>query len=193
MRIAPTTKSPLVVIVTGPVGAGKTTTAIALSDHLETAGVAHAMIDMDHLSWVWPAAPDDRFNTRLAFRNLANMAIAYREHGVGVLVIAGVIEEEADRARYQQAIPGAHVVIVRLRVPLSRVADQLHGRDSGDSLAWSLNRALELEGIMDAAGIGSGEGDMLLEVDGAAPDEVAKMIATGLGLTFSGMATGDCS
>lgn len=131
----------VVVVVTGPVGAGKTTTSIALTDALIAHRVPNALIDMDYLSWAWPAPHDDRFNSRLGYRNLAFVATTYREHGVRVMVMAGVVEEEEDRDRVVAAIPGARVVIVRLRVPLDLIAERLRERDSGDDLAWSLNRA----------------------------------------------------
>lgn len=172
----------LAIVITGPVGAGKTTTAGALADLLEQVRIPHAMIDMDHLRWAWPAPPDDRFNARLGYRNLAAVAGAYREAGVRVLVLADVVERPEDRARYEAAIPGARVVIVRLRVPLELIAARLHGRDAGEQLAWSLNRAPELEGILDAGGIGTGSGDLIVEVGTRGPDAVAAEIADRLGL-----------
>ena len=172
----------IAIVITGPVGAGKTTTAIALSERLEHIQVPHAMIDMDHLRWAWPAPPGDRFHARLGMRNLAAVSAAYREAGARVLVIADVVETPEDRAHYEHAIPGMRVVIVRLRVPPDLIAQRLHGRDTGDQLTWSLNRALELEGIMDAAGIGTAPGDLVVEV-GAQPFEaVAAEIAARLGL-----------
>ncbi|MGC4108058.1 MAG: hypothetical protein QM753_17180 [Thermomicrobiales bacterium] len=172
----------IAVVITGPVGVGKSTTAVALADLLEEGDVPNAMIDMDYLRWVSHRPADDPFHSRLAFRNLKAVAANDREIGVRVLVLADVVESQADRHRYEEAIPGARITIVRLRVPMARMESQLRGRDSGDALAWSLNRAPELEHIMDAAGIGSGEGDLLVDVDGAAPDAVAREIATRLGL-----------
>ena len=168
--------------MTGPVGAGKSTAAGALSDLLEQADVPHAMIDMDHLRWVYPRPPDDRFNARLGHRNLAAVSAAYRAAGARVLVLADVVETLADRANYERAIPDARVVIVRLRVPPKRIAERLQGRDAGEQLAWSLKRAPELEGIMDAAGIGAEPGDLIVEVGERTPDAVATEIAARLRL-----------
>jgi adenylylsulfate kinase-like enzyme len=46
-----------VLLVTTPVGVGKTTVALEASDVLEATGVAHAVIDVDALSWCYPT-PD---------------------------------------------------------------------------------------------------------------------------------------
>lgn len=172
----------LVIVVTGPVGAGKSTTADALSGLFAQRGVPHAVVDMDHLRSAWPAPPDDRFNSRLGHRNLAAVARTYREAGARILVLADVVEQQADRTNYTKAIPGARVVVVRLRVPLDLVAERLRGRESGDHLAWSLHRAPELERIMDAAGIGTAAGDAVIDVGNQTPEQVARLIARHLGL-----------
>jgi hypothetical protein len=43
-----------VVLVTGPPGAGKTATLIALSDALVDDGIAHAVVDVDDVAWAYP-------------------------------------------------------------------------------------------------------------------------------------------
>ncbi len=48
-----------VLLVTGPVGVGKTTVALEASDLLEAAGVPHAVIDVDALSWCYPTPVND--------------------------------------------------------------------------------------------------------------------------------------
>lgn len=173
----------LAILVTGPVGVGKTTTAIALSELLERAGIPHAMIDMDHLRWIRPTPSDDPFNTRLGLQNLALVAASYVQAGITALILSDVIEHPDDRVRYEAAIPGARVAIVRLRVDPERIVSQLLGRERGDALAWALDRAPELEGIMNATGIGSTPGDLVVDVDDAAPETVAREIAMRLGLT----------
>ena len=51
------------ILITGPVGSGKTTVAIEASAQLEAAGIAHALVDTDELDRIFPAPPDAR--TRL--------------------------------------------------------------------------------------------------------------------------------
>src|SRR5438105_15288750 len=52
-------------LVTGPVGVGKSTVAAAVSDLLTMRGVAHAFADMDCFSHFHPRPADDRFGSRL--------------------------------------------------------------------------------------------------------------------------------
>lgn len=166
------------IVITGPVGAGKSTTAAALSDLLEAFEVPHAMIDVDYVRWAYPAPVDDRFNSQLGRRNVKVIAANYAEAGARIVILADVVEDVAQRAGYEFAIPGARVTIVRLQVALTLIADRLRCRETEASLAWYLHRAPELEAIMDAAGVG----DLVIDVGTHTPEEVAREIAGALGL-----------
>ena len=54
-------------LLTGPVGVGKTTVGLEAGDVLVERGVAHAFADMDAFSQVHLRPPDDRFGSRVAF------------------------------------------------------------------------------------------------------------------------------
>ncbi len=170
-----------VIVITGPVGAGKTTTAIALSDFLTESQVPNAMIDLDHLRWAYPRPADDRFNSRVGMANLAAVAANYRAIGVGCFVLADVLETLEDYENYRRAIPDSVLTVARLRVAPGLIAERLHGRESEATIAWNLHRAVELEEIMERAGIG----DLIVEVGVRTPKEVAAEIARCLGLIAS--------
>ncbi len=107
-----------VLIITGPVGVGKTTVALeigSIGSLLEQAGIPHAVVDLDSLAWLYPAPADDQFNNHLAFRNLAAVWDNYAKTGIQRLVIARVIESRDELAWYHEAIPDAEITIVRLR------------------------------------------------------------------------------
>ena len=57
------------ILITGPVGSGKTTVAIEASAQLEAARIAHALVDTDELDRIFPAPPDDAHKTVLTERN----------------------------------------------------------------------------------------------------------------------------
>ncbi len=138
-----------VLMLTGPVGAGKTTVGMAISEHLHQAGTAHAFVDLDWLSWCYPAPPHDRFHAALCLHNLAAVCANYRAAGAERLVLAGVVETCAERAGYQAAIPGAELVVVRLQATLPTLLGRLAARESGPSLAWHQQRAGELTALME--------------------------------------------
>lgn len=59
-------------VLTGTIGAGKTTIAEAISELLPERGIRHALIDLDWLGQVYPPLDaDDPFDLSLALRNLA--------------------------------------------------------------------------------------------------------------------------
>lgn len=166
-----------VLIVTGPVGVGKTAVAAALSDLLEDAGVPHAMVDADQLRWCYPAPPDDQFRVALGLRNVAAVWANYRAEGARRLVLADVVEQRSNVYGYQDVIPGAEIIVVRLRASLSTIQGRLRGRETGASLEWHLHRAAELTEIMERNQVG----DLLIETDGKPVSAIAREALARLG------------
>jgi len=166
-----------VLVVTGPVGVGKTATAEAISDLLNQAGVAHAMVDLDQLRWCHPAPPHDRFHVALGLTNLAAVWANYRAAGAGRIVIADVVESPDEVAGYRSAIPGADVRVVRLHAALPTIERRLEGRNEGASLVWHRHRAAELSEIMERARVG----DLLVDTDGKSVAAVAREILARVG------------
>ena len=158
-----------VLIVTGPVGAGKTTVAAAISAELERRDVGHAWVDVDQLAQCFPRPADDPFHARLVIRNLADLARNFIDAGAERLILPYVIEDAAGRAAIAVAIPDGVLTVVRLTVRPETVAARLRGRESGESLEWHLRRAPELTGIMERNGVG----DLVVETDGRTPDNIA--------------------
>ena len=141
-------------LITGTVGAGKTSVAEMMGDLLTGAGVPNAVIDLDWLRRSWPSPAGDRFNVTMALRNLRSVAGNYREAGAVRIVLAGVIETRIERDRHQDAL-GVPLAMCRLRVDLPLVRARLaqrHERE-GEVLQWHLARSGELDTILDAAAI----------------------------------------
>ncbi|MFG1603530.1 adenylyl-sulfate kinase [Actinoplanes sp. NPDC049265] len=137
-------------LISGTVGAGKTTVADALGDLLRADGVPGAVLDVDWLRRAWPAPPGDRFNHHLTLRNLRAVAANLS----GRIVLAGVIESRADRDDYQAALD-APLTVGRLRVDLTTVRERLRRRhaDDDEGLRWHLRRCGELDAILAAAAV----------------------------------------
>lgn len=141
-------------LLTGTVGSGKTSVAEAIGDLLSDAGVANAVIDVDWLRRSWPRPPGDRFNSRMALRNVSAVAQNYLQAGAARLVLAGVIESRGERSAYQTAV-AVPLTVCRLRVEPSTIRQRLirrHDNDD-DGLRWHLDRSAELDHILERAQI----------------------------------------
>lgn len=167
-----------VVVVTGPVGVGKTTTMYAVSTLLGQVPLRHVAIDMDQLRWVVPEPEGDRFGGQLGYRNLAAIWPNLRDVGIRCAVLADVVESRGQVNAYEIAMPGAAVSIVRLHVDFAEIARRLHGRETLETIDWYLHRAPELQDIMEREGVG----DIVIEANGRDPLDIAREIIDGLGL-----------
>lgn len=179
-----TLESARAIVITGPVGAGKSTTAWALREVLGKRGIANALFDMDYLRMVYPEPVGDRFGSRIGTAVLADawrhmQAADYGPAGpMRVAIIADVVETPDHRRTYEHALPGVEVTIVRLDVSLPVLAARLANREKPDDLPWYLARAPELQQMMEDTGVG----DITISVTTESPDEIATLVANRLGL-----------
>ena len=136
-------------IISESMGIGKTTVLYEASDLLAEAGIAHAAIDLDGLAVMHPQeSPHGRL---LAFANLAAVWPNYAAAGVERLIVARVVEHRAELDEYRAAVPGAQPIVCRLTAPLSLMHERLRVRESGMFLDRALERAAELDGILDSS------------------------------------------
>ena len=124
-------------VITGPVGVGKTTVAAALSELLGQAGLPHALIDLDWLRWCYPSPAEDPFQFALGIQNLAAVWSHYQAAGAAHPILVDVVETRATLDSYQATIPHAEFLLVRLHADLATLRQQLAGREAGASLAWA--------------------------------------------------------
>lgn len=161
-----------IVVITGPVGAGKSTSMEALAELLAERGESVAVVDLDSLRALWPSNPDDPFHARLGMTNLSAIWPHFAERGARWLLLTDAVEHPDQRADYERAVPGAAVTIVRLNVPLHRVHERLRGRESGESLEWHLHRSGELQQLMTERGVG----DIVVTVDDHSAQAIARLM-----------------
>src|SRR5690242_16444029 len=103
-----------VLVLTGPVGVGKTAVAAEISNRLRDMQVPHALVDMDWLRECHPSPPHDPFHTVLGLRNLAAVWTNYRTAGAARLIIVDIIETRSALNDYRAAIPNARITIIML-------------------------------------------------------------------------------
>lgn len=161
-----------VLILSGPVGVGKSSVTIEIAKILSDKNISHGLIDVDYLRYVYPPPADDPFYLRLGYKNLAAVAENYRNVGVKRLIISNVIEEQKNLDDIRKAIPGAKLIVVRLRGKLKTIQDRLRKRESGKSLSGYLNRAKELSEQLEKAKVE----DMVVNIDEKSLHEVAEEV-----------------
>jgi adenylylsulfate kinase len=163
-----------VLFLNGAVGVGKSTVADAVGALLETAGIPHAVIDLDELRRSWPPPEGDRFNSAIELANLRPVAANYVAAGARILVLAGVIEEAQAVDLYTDALGGVRPTVIRLRVDSAEADRRLRSRhdDDEDVLAWHLHRHGELDAVIDAARIPG----PTVDTTGRTPQDVAREV-----------------
>lgn len=163
-------------LITGPPGAGKTAVGAEISRLLHDPPVPHAFVDVDLLAWCFPRPVGDRFNQRLALRNLRDLWRNDSAAGATHLVLARVVESRDELEGYRRAVPGADLTVVRLRAPVpvlqARLLHRYGGPEAGRDAAWHVERAAELAPLMDKEAVE----DLLIDTEGRSPAEIAETI-----------------
>lgn len=137
-----------VLIISGSLGAGKTTVMSEASDLLCAAGVDHAAIDLDALTigHLLHAAS-------LTRRNLAAIWHNYAAFGIRRVLLAGAIETAARLDEVRDSIPDAHIVICRLRASVRTMEERVRWREPGMLQAELIERVSVLDAELDAAAL----------------------------------------
>ncbi len=166
-----------VLIISGPVGVGKTSVAHEMFDLLSERDIAHAVIDLDALGISWPFGEGDPYNERMAIRNLAAIWANFAASGVDRAVIARVVEDRADLAAYEQAIPGAEILVCRLTAGVDVLRERVGRRELGSSYETLVRRSAELAESLER----SGPTDFTVRTDGRELSEIAREALTKAG------------
>ncbi|SFJ33364.1 hypothetical protein SAMN02799624_04111 [Paenibacillus sp. UNC496MF] len=163
-----------VLIIIGPVGIGKSSTADALSEALEyDHALPHAVVDLDHVRRGFPPPQDDPFNKELGFSNLAAVWSNYRSHGAKCLIIPSVMESQADLNEIRRSVPGAELFLVRLVASLEVNHARIRGREKTfESLNWHLRRSAQLAAELAVKKLEH----VVVDAENKPPSEIAREI-----------------
>lgn len=135
-------------LISGPVGVGKTSVGFAVSGLLCEQDISHTFIDLDQLSYTYPRPVDDRFGSRLGLQNLRDMWRNAVAVGSRNLMLAGVIETMARVEEIRTVIPNADIVVCPLRASQDTLEARVRKREIGKGLDWHLRRAVALSEIL---------------------------------------------
>ena len=159
-------------LISGPVGVGKTTVGEEVNAILVQRGTAHTLIDLDVLAERYPRPPDDRFNKRLALANLRDVWANCAAAGSRNLIIPRVIETQQDIADIQSAVPGSVPTVCQLQACDETLIGRVASREKGSGRAWHEARSLELAKSMR----NNAPADLVIDTDSHSLIEIAEML-----------------
>lgn len=173
---------PRVLIVSGTLGAGKTTVGGAIHELLAHRGARSAFLDADSLMQSYPPSPSDPTGEALLVTSLAKLAPVHRSRGVGNLVIAWAAANPEVLAALPAALapPGtlADLTVVRLVAPLDVRRARLASRPAALRWReWADHYTVELEDTLAAL---DGD-DAVVDTEDRAPDVVAAEVLAAAG------------
>lgn len=119
-----------VLLVTGPVGVGKTSVLHEADALLIAAGARHATVELQEIARCWPDSMARR-RALIVRENLAALWSNYAALGASRLLLAGLVEQRSDLHFLLEAVPGAAVTVVRLDAPLSVLESRIRLREPG--------------------------------------------------------------
>jgi hypothetical protein len=138
-------------IITGSMGAGKTTAMSEASDLLAQRGLVHAALDFDGLAIGHFLA---HVNPRqLAIANLGSIWRNALDAGTTALLLAAAVESRTEFDQLRSVLRPHNVAVCRLRASVATMQDRLRVREPGILQSDFLRRASDLEAVLDKASI----------------------------------------
>jgi len=135
-----------VLVISGSMGAGKTTMLGEASDVLTARGIVHAAIDADGLSN--GNLPDA---DALQDQNLRAIVANYVAADVSHFLLAEALDSPAKRAARGEAFGDAHLVVCRLIAPVEEMQRRVRLREPGLLQETFVARVAELDSRLAAA------------------------------------------
>ena len=161
-------------LVTGPPGAGKSTTLEALSDRLYDEDVRHASLDSDAVCWAHPP-----LSSAMQLRHLQAICRLYRDEGYDLLLVSAPVSTAVERDALLAAVGVDDYFLVRLAAPEATLRRRIVEREPP---GWSqlqnlIRRSSDMSAAMDALpGV-----HLTIDTEQASPAEVAAEILAACG------------
>ena len=160
-----------VLVISGPAGVGKSTTAFEVSHQLQAAEIDHVLIDTDELDRIHPV-PDDLSD--VTERNLAAMWATFTARGARRLILIGVyLDRPSELEWVRRAIPDAQFTCVRLIASDTTLTGRVGAREIGSGRDDQLGRTRRQLAAMDADGR---EDLIVVTTDGRTVGDIARQI-----------------
>ena len=134
-------------IITGSMGAGKTSVLAEASDILAMRHIVHAAIDLDALGLAH--LPSAASNDGAMYRNLESVCRNYAALGVTRLLLARAIEDRAELELCRSIVTAANTQVCRLTASIDTMQQRVKMRESGVLQEQFVDRVAILEAILD--------------------------------------------
>jgi hypothetical protein len=154
-------------IITGTMGAGKTTVLAEASDLLTLRHIAHAAIDLDALGLAY--LPSAANNDSVMYLNLQSVCKNYASHGVKRLLLARALEDRAELEVCRGAVSAANTVVCRLTASIETMQQRVKMRELGALQGEFVARVAKLNDILDRARLE----DFTISSENRSPADVA--------------------
>lgn len=159
----------LVLVLTGPPGAGKTSVLTALVDALSDDDIAHAAVEVEALAWTHPAPTDEQWT-----RQLRSACALHRDAGFELLLVAQTLESDHDVAQLLGAVEADAHFLVRLEARPDTLAARIAAREPR---SWSGLPGLVAHANVLAATMPALRGvHLVVSTENVRPEEVAARI-----------------
>ena len=167
------------VVITGTIGAGKTTSAEALSELMHARRVRHALIEVDWLGQVYPADAGDvpPYNFDLSMANLAAIWPNFVAKGIRYAIVTMTLENQQQLDALRVAMPGCDLTVALATASPTTIATRITARDHGRLRDDFLTRTEALAATIEQAGLHS----LTFSTDDRPRDEMAKDLCERLG------------
>jgi hypothetical protein len=136
-------------IITGTMGAGKTTVLGEASDILALGHIAHAAIDLDALGLAH--LPSAASNDGVMYRNLQSVCKNYASLGVRRFLLARAMEDRAELELCRGVVSATNTVVCRLTASIETMQQRVKMRELGVSQREHVARVAKLNVILDRA------------------------------------------
>lgn len=140
------------VLLTGPVGSGKTAVAMELGEALEARGLPAAVIDLDWLGW-FHGPPGSPSPDELIVENLRAVWPRFAAAGARYLVLARAVTTTTQVAALRDALPEVETAVVLVQASPEAIAARLGERDSGAVLREHLAESSTMTEALRKAGL----------------------------------------
>jgi hypothetical protein len=134
-------------IITGTMGAGKTSALGKASDILALRQIAHAAIDVDALGLAH--LPHGAGNDDVMYGNLQSVCKNYAALGVRRFLLARALEDRTQLERCREILPAANTVVCRLTASIAVMKQRVTMRETGVSQREYVARVAKLNAILD--------------------------------------------